>query len=152
MTTPTILSYGTAPNQVIHADNGIEYAYRELGTSTVPLVLLQHFRGNLENWDPPLIDALASHRRVITFDNVGVAATSGTTPDTIEQMARDAISFITALDLTRVHLLGFSIGSFVAQEIALIRPDVVGSIVLASSAPRGAAGMHGWAPDVINAV
>jgi pimeloyl-ACP methyl ester carboxylesterase len=152
MTTTTRLSYSTAPNQVIHADNGIAYAYREIGTGTVPLVLLQHFRGNLENWDPPLVDALASQRRVIAFDNVGVGATTGTTPDTIEQMARDAIAFIAALDVPRVDILGFSIGSFVAQEIALVRPDVVRRIVLASSAPRGGTGMHGWAAEVINAV
>jgi pimeloyl-ACP methyl ester carboxylesterase len=152
MTTTTGLSYGTAPNQVIRAHNDIDYAYREIGTGTVPLVLLQHFRGNLENWDPQLVDALAAQRRVVAFDNVGVGATTGTTPDTIEQMARDAIAFIAALDVPRVDILGFSIGSFVAQEIALIRPDVVGRLVLASSAPRGGAGMHGWAPKVINAV
>jgi pimeloyl-ACP methyl ester carboxylesterase len=152
MTTTTGLSYGTAPNRVIHADNGIDYAYREIGTGTVPLVLLQHFRGNLENWDPPLVDTLASQRRVVAFDNAGVGATTGTTPNTIEQMARDAIAFIAALDTPLVDILGFSIGSFVAQEIALIRPDVVRRLVLASSAPRGGAGMHGWAPGVINAV
>jgi pimeloyl-ACP methyl ester carboxylesterase len=152
MTTTTEVSYSTAPNQVIHADNGIAYAYREIGSGTVPLVLLQHFRGNLENWDPPLVDALAAERRVIAFDNAGVGATTGTTPDTIEQMARDAIAFIAALDVPRVDILGFSIGSFVAQEIALIRPDVVGRIVLASAAPRGATGMHGWASEVIGAV
>jgi pimeloyl-ACP methyl ester carboxylesterase len=152
MTTTTELSYSTAPNQVIHAENGIAFAYREIGTGSVPLVLLQHFRGNLDNWDPRLVDALASLRRVIAFDNVGVGATTGTTPDRIEQMARDAISFIAAFDVPRVDILGFSIGSFVAQEIALIRPDVVHRIVLASSAPRGAAGMHGWAPEVISAV
>ena len=152
MTTTTGLSYGTAPNQVVHADNGIDYAYREIGTGTVPLVLLQHFRGNLENWDPQLVDALASQRRVIAFDNVGVGATTGATPNTIEQMARDASAFIAALDAPRVDILGFSIGSFVAQEIALIRPDAVRRLVLASSAPRGGAGMHGWAAKVINAV
>jgi pimeloyl-ACP methyl ester carboxylesterase len=152
MTTTTAVSYSTAPNQVIHADNGIAYAYRESGTGTVPLVLLQHFRGNLENWDPDLVDALASQRRVVAFDNVGVGATTGTTPNTIEQMARDAIAFIAALDVPRVDILGFSIGSFVAQEIALIRPDVVRRIVLASAAPRGGTGMHGWAAEVINAV
>src|ERR1700739_2297144 len=152
MTTTTVLSYGTAPNQVIHADNGVDYAYREIGAGTVPLVLLQHFRGNLENWDPSLVDALAAHRRVAAFDNVGVGATSGTTPDTIKQMARDAIAFITALDAPFVDILGFSIGSFVAQEIALIRPDVVRRLVLASSATRCGAGMHGWAPEVIDAV
>lgn len=143
MTITTEFSYGTARNQVIHADNGIDYAYREIGSSTVPLVLLQHFRGNLENWDHRLVDALAAHRRVIAFDNVGVGATPGTTPNTIEQMARDAIAFITALDTARVDILGYSIGSFIAQEIALIRPDLVRRLVLASSAPRGGAGMHG---------
>ena len=152
MTTTTVLGYGTAPNQVIHAGNGIEYAYREIGTGTVPLVLLQHFRGNLENWDPQLVDALAAQRRVVAFDNAGVGASTGTTPNTIDQMARDAIAFITALDAPFVDILGFSIGSFVAQEIALIRPDVVRRLVLASSAPRGGAGIHGWAPEVINAV
>src|ERR1700756_4789692 len=152
MTTTTVLSYGTAPNQVIHADNGIDYAYREIGTGTVPLVLLQHFRGNLENWDAQLVDALASQRRVVAFDNAGVGATTGTTPNTIEQMARDAIAFIAASDAPHVDILGFSIGSFVAQEIALIRPDLVRRLVLASAAPRGGAGMHGWAPEVINGV
>ena len=152
MTSTTALDYATAPNQVIRADDGIDYAYREIGSGTVPLVLLQHFRGNLENWDPALVDALAEQRRVVAFDNVGVGATTGTTPNTIEQMARDAITFIAALNVAQADILGFSIGSFVAQEIALIRPDVVRRIVLASSAPRGAAGMHGWAREVINAV
>jgi len=152
MTTTTGLSYATAPNRVIHAGNGINYAYRELGTGTSLLVLLQHFRGNLENWDPPLVDALARERRVVAFDNVGIGATTGTTPNTMEQMAHDALFFIDALEVPQVDILGFSIGSFVAQEIALIRPDVVRRVVLASSAPRGGAGMHGWAPEVINAV
>ena len=152
MAATTVLSYGTAPIKVIHADIGIDYAYREIGSGAVPLVLLQHFRGNLENWDPPLVDALASQRRVVAFDNVGVGGTTGTTPSTIEQMARDALAFIAGLDVGCVDILGFSIGSFVAQEIALIRPDLVRRIVLASSAPQGGAGMHGWAPEVINAV
>jgi pimeloyl-ACP methyl ester carboxylesterase len=141
-----------ASTRRVAADNAIEYAYRDTGDSAVPLVLLQHFRGNLDNWDPALIDALAAERRVITFDNVGVAATTGRTPSTVEAMAHDAIAFIEALDLDRIDLLGFSIGSFVAQEIALIRPDLLRRVVLASAAPRGAAGMHGWAPEVIGAV
>ncbi len=144
--------YQTAPNRVVSAPNGIDYAYRQVGDGTPALVLLQHFRGNLDNWDPALVDALARDRRVVTFDNAGVGASTGTTPSTIAQMARDAIAFLEALELGAVDLLGFSIGSFVAQEIALIRPAVVRRLVLASSAPRGAAGMHGWAPEVIGAV
>ncbi|WP_428340608.1 alpha/beta fold hydrolase [Mycobacterium sp.] len=152
MTTTTELTYASAPNKVSRAANGIDYAYREVGNGAVPLVLLQHFRGNLENWDPALVDLLAGQRRVVAFDNVGVGATTGVTADTIEQMARDALAFISTLEVPQVDILGFSIGSFVAQEIALIRPAVVRRLVLASSAPRGAAGMHGWAPEVIDAV
>ncbi|MGZ4198310.1 MAG: alpha/beta fold hydrolase [Solirubrobacteraceae bacterium] len=151
-TSSSTAEYLTAPNSVVSAENGIDYAYRQVGEGTPALVLLQHFRGNLDNWDPALVDALARDRRVVTFDNAGVGGSTGTTPSTIGQMARDAIAFLDALELGPVDLLGFSIGSFVAQEIALIRPAVVRRVVLASSAPRGAAGMHGWAPDVIAAV
>src|SRR3984893_11859790 len=152
MTTAQKQTYADAPTKVAAAAGGFEYAYRDVGSGTVPLVLLQHFRGNLDNWDPALIDALASHRRVIAFDNVGVGATNGTTPNTVEQMAADAILFLEAMEFDRGDILGFSIGSFVAQEIALTRPSLVGNLILASSAPKGAAGMHGWAPDVIAAV
>jgi pimeloyl-ACP methyl ester carboxylesterase len=138
---------------VLSASNGVDYAYRVTGASdATPLVALQHFRGNLDNWDPALIDALAWGRRVITFDNRGVAASSGTTPSTIARMALDAIDFVHGLGVEEVDLLGFSIGSFLAQEIALVRPGIVRKVVLASSAPQGASGMHGWAADVIAAV
>jgi pimeloyl-ACP methyl ester carboxylesterase len=152
VTTETSLRYTETSTERVEAVNGIEYAYRDVGDSAVPLVLLQHFRGNLDNWDPALIDALAGERRVITFDNAGVGATTGTTPSTVEAMASDAIAFIESMNLEHIDLLGFSIGSFVAQEIALIRPDLLRGVVLASAAPQGAAGMHGWAPEVIGAV
>jgi pimeloyl-ACP methyl ester carboxylesterase len=152
----TLTRYADASTQqVVTADGATEYAYRELGElgeGDTPLVLLQHFRGNLDNWDPALVEALAADRRVVAFDNVGVGATTGTTPNTVEAIAHGAIAFLEAMDFRRVDLLGFSLGSFVAQEIALVRPDLLGRIVLASSAPQGAAGMHGWAPEVISAV
>src|SRR5690349_15901638 len=147
-------SYAELPNRLVSGANGVDYAYRDTGPDAggVPLVLLQHFRGNLDSWDPALIDALAASRRVVTFDNTGVGGSTGITPDTIEQMARDAIAFAAGLDLGQADLLGFSIGSFVAQQIALVRPALVRRLILASSAPQGAAGMHGWAPEVIGAV
>ena len=129
-------TYSELPNKLISAPTGIAYAYRDCGEGAVPLVLLQHFRGNLDNWDPALIDALASNRRVITFDNAGVGGSTGTTPDTVEHMARDTIEFATALELGQVDVLGFSIGSFVAQQIALTRPALVRRLILASSAHR----------------
>jgi pimeloyl-ACP methyl ester carboxylesterase len=145
-------TYSELPNKLVRAANGIDYAYREAGQGTVPLVLLQHFRGNLDSWDPALIDALAATRRVVTFDNTGVGGSTGTTPDTIGRMARDAIAFLDAMGFGQANLLGFSIGSFVAQEVAMIRPGLPARLILASSAPQGAAGMHGWAADVIGAV
>jgi pimeloyl-ACP methyl ester carboxylesterase len=147
--------YSSLPNRLVRAANGVDYAYRDTGSGAsgdLPLVLLMHFRGNLDNWDPALIDALASNRRVITFDNTGVGGSTGTTPNTVEQMAADAIAFITAMDLGQVDILGFSIGSFVAQQIALTRPAIVRKVVLASSAPQGGADMHGWAAEVMEAV
>ena len=144
--------YTTAPNKRIEAATGTTFAYRETGSGEVPLVLFQHFRGNLDNWDPVLVDALAERRRVIAFDNTGVGGSSGETPHTIAAMAADAITFVEALELDRIDLLGFSIGSFVSQGVTLARPDLVRRLVLASSAPQGAAGMHGWAPDVIEKV
>jgi pimeloyl-ACP methyl ester carboxylesterase len=151
VTTETSVRYTDSSTERVTAGN-VEYAYREVGDTALPLVLLQHFRGNLDNWDPALIDALAAERRVVTFDNVGVAATTGRTPNTIEAMAHGAIAFLEAMAFQQVDLLGFSIGSFIAQEIALIRPDLLRRVVLASAAPQGAAGMHGWAPEVIGAV
>ena len=137
--TMQVAPYVDAETHVLSAVNGVDYAYRTTGASdATPLVTLQHFRGNLDNWDPALIDALARGPRVITFDNRGVAASSGTTPSTIAEMALDAIDFIEALDVGEVDLLGFSIGSFVAQEIALVRPSTVRKAVLAG--PFGDAG------------
>jgi pimeloyl-ACP methyl ester carboxylesterase len=152
---PTTSPYSGLPNKLVRAANGVDYAYRDTGPQAsggVPLVLFQHFRGNLDSWDPALIDALATDRRVITFDNAGVGGSTGTTPDSVEQMARDAIAFIAAMELGQVDLLGFSIGSFIAQQVALTRPAIVRRLVLASAAPQGAAGMHGWAPEVIGAI
>ena len=121
--------YSGLPSKLVSAANGVDYAYRDTGDGEVPLVLLNHFRGNLDNWDPALIDALASARRVITFDNAGVGGSTGATPNTVEQMAHDAIAFITAMGFGQVDVLGFSIGSFVAQEIAMIRPAIVPMIL-----------------------
>ena len=74
---PNTTATPSASTRRVTAENAIDYAYRDLGGGDVPVVLLQHFRGNLDNWDPALIDALAADRRVITFDNAGVGSTTG---------------------------------------------------------------------------
>lgn len=128
---------------------GIEFAYRRFGNpAELPLVMLQHFRGNLDNWDRALTDALAAEREVILVDYAGVGSSTGEPSHTIASTARQMIAFADALGLVEIDLLGFSIGGFVAQQIALVRPTLVRRLVLAATGPKGAPGMHGWRDDI----
>ena len=141
----------TAPNERVEAADGITYAYRRFGNAergAPPALFLTHFRGNLDNWDPALVDAIARRREVILFDNVGVGGSSGTTPRTFTAMAHDALAFVDALGLETLDLFGYSIGGYVAQEIALIRPRLVRRLVLAGTAPEGGEQLHGWPPEI----
>ena len=118
--------------------NGIKFSYRQIGKSTgTPLILLQHFTGNMDAWDPAVINALAKTRPVITFNNKGVGATNGVVADNIADMANDAFAFITALGHTNVDLLGFSMGGFVAQELAAKHPELVNKVILAGTTHQG---------------
>jgi pimeloyl-ACP methyl ester carboxylesterase len=145
--TPTE-THQTAETRFIDA-GGVRFAYRRLGApGATPLVMLQHFRGNLDNWDPALTDGLAAEREVILVDYPGTGSSSGEFGPTIADTARRIIAFLTALDFSEVDLLGFSIGGFVAQEITLIRPALVRRLVLAATGPKGGARMHGWREDI----
>ncbi|MFJ5223101.1 alpha/beta fold hydrolase [Streptomyces sp. NPDC088400] len=135
----------TAPNLFIDGENGIRYAYRRFGAprpSTVPLILLQHFRGKLDNWDPAFVGPIAEEREVILLDNEGVGGSSGTAPSTVAEMATGALAFIDALRLNTYDLLGFSLGGFAAQEIALTRPHQVRRMILTGSDSEGGRGFH----------
>src|SRR5436190_16385047 len=145
------VTHQTAPTQLAAAA-GIEFAYRRFGhPAELPLVMLQHFRGNLDNWDPALANALAAEREIILVDYAGAGASTGEPSHTIAETARQMIAFVDALGLDRIDLLGFSIGGFVAQEIALVRPTLVRRLVLAATGPKGAPEMHGWREDIANA-
>jgi pimeloyl-ACP methyl ester carboxylesterase len=118
--------------------SGIRFAYRQLGPPTgTPLVLLQHFSGNIDAWDPAVVNALAVDRPVIAFDNAGVGRSTGQTPDNIAAMARDAVTFINLLGLSEVDLLGFSLGGCVAQQIAAEHGPLVRKLILVGTAPKG---------------
>jgi pimeloyl-ACP methyl ester carboxylesterase len=139
----------TAENLFVDGANGVRYAYRRFGAdSGVPPVFLQHFRGDLDNWDPAVVDAIAAEREVILLDNRGVGLSSGTVPGTIAEMARDVIAFTDALGLERIDLLGYSLGGFVAQDVVLIRPALVRRLVLTGTGPKGGPDMHGWRRDI----
>jgi pimeloyl-ACP methyl ester carboxylesterase len=127
----------TAPTRYVEG-HGIRFAYRRLGPSTgTPLILLQHFSGNIDAWDPAVVNALAADRPVIAFDNVGVGLSTGQTPDNVATMARDAVDFINVLGLSEVDLLGFSLGGCVAQHIAAERGRLVRKLILVGTAPKG---------------
>jgi pimeloyl-ACP methyl ester carboxylesterase len=129
-----------APTEFIEAA-GIRFAYRWLGprrgTRMPPLLLLQHFTGTMDSWDPAVVNPLAQDRPVIVFDNAGVGKSSGTTPDSVARMSADAGLFIDALGLEEVDLLGYSLGGFVAQTLAAERPGLVRKLVLVATAPQG---------------
>lgn len=112
----------TAPTQFIKANNET-YAYRRFGGGPgLPLLLLQHFTGTLDNWDPAVTDALAAGREVILFESAGIGRSTGEVPRTIAGMASHALAFLDGLDLKTCDVLGFSLGGMVAQQIALDRP------------------------------
>jgi pimeloyl-ACP methyl ester carboxylesterase len=120
------------------AGNGVRYAYRRFGdVEGIPLLLLSHFRANLDMWDPLLISEIAKQRPVIAVDNTGIGLSGGTTPDTVDAMARDIAWFLAAIGLAEVDVLGFSIGGYVAQALARLRPASVRRMILAGTAPRG---------------
>ena len=135
-------SWKTVPTQSITA-GGVDFKYRELGKQNggTPVVFLTHLAAVLDNWDPRIIDGIAAKHHVITFDNRGIGASSGSPSNSIEQMADDAITFIKAMGLQQVDLLGFSLGGMVAQEIVLKEPQLVRKMVLAGTGPAGGEGI-----------
>src|SRR5205807_6279036 len=147
----------TVPDGQLTAENlsvevgDVSFVYRRFGneeTAVPPLVMLQHFRGNLDSWDPALVDRLAQDREVILVNNRGVGGSTGVVPEHVTAMARDALAFIDALGLERIDLLGFSLGGYVAQELMLLRPRLVRRLVLAGTAPQGGPDLHRWSEDV----
>jgi pimeloyl-ACP methyl ester carboxylesterase len=141
-------THNTAPTQFAQA-NGIRFAYRRFGNpGRVPIVLVQHFMGNLDNHDSAITDVLAEGREVILFDNAGVGQSTGQAPDSIEGMARDAGAFIDAIGLREIDVFGHSMGGEVTQQLVLNRPELIRRVALVGTGPRGGEGMSSRAPEV----
>ncbi len=144
MTEPT---HQTAPTRFVDAA-GVRFAYRRFGRpGGVPLVLNMHFTGTMDHWDPLVTDGLAANREVILFDNAGVSSSSGKVPGSAEEMAANAAFFIEALGLSKVDVLGFSLGGMVSQALALLKPDLVRRLVLVGTGPRSGEGMATLTPQ-----
>ena len=126
----------TAVTQYITV-NGDELAYRTLGPSIgIPLVMLIHFRGNMDWWDPRLINRLATRRRVLLLDNSGVGHSTGPVGVTYSSWAATVISLLAALAIPEVDLFGFSMGGYAAQMVALNAPKgLIHKLILAGTGP-----------------
>lgn len=134
-------SFTQARNGLVKAD-GITFAYRELGPrGGVPLVLLNHWGAVLDNFDPRIVDGLARKHHIIAIDYRGIGLSGGVAPVTVGEMARDTIALIRALGCDQVDLLGFSLGGFVAQDVALKVPSLVRKLILTGTGPAGGQGI-----------
>ncbi|WP_294122529.1 alpha/beta hydrolase [Sphingomonas sp.] len=135
------IGWQNAPTKTVDVD-GTKFAYRELGPeSGVPVIFLNHLAAELDRWDPRVVDGIAAKRHVIVFDNRGIGDSGGTTLNSVGAMARDAVGFIRALGFDQVDLLGFSLGGFISQVIALEEPQLVRRIILAGTGPAGGVGI-----------
>src|SRR4051794_20975029 len=144
----TAIIHQTAPTKFVETD-GVTYAYRRFGRPTaVPLVLLQHFRGSLDNWDPAFADGLAAEREIVLVDAPGVGSSTGAPKHTVAETARSILAFLDALGLREIDLLGFSLGGFVAQDLALLRPWAIRRLALGGGGRGGPRGMHGGREDI----
>ncbi len=131
----------TVPTRYVETER-IRFAYRRWGNAGgIPLVFLNYFSENLDDWDPQVTDGLAADYDVVLFDNAGVANSGGETPATVAEMSRDALTFCDALGLKRINVVGFSLGGMIAQQFAIDHPDRLGRIILLGTGPRGGEGM-----------
>jgi pimeloyl-ACP methyl ester carboxylesterase len=129
---------GNASTQFLEVKGGARYAYRRFGSGPgLPLLLLQHFTGTLDNWDPALTDVLAEGRELILYDNAGVGRSLGAVPTTVADMAQHAAAFLDGLGVGTCDVLGFSLGGMVAQQMVRDRPTVFRRLILVGTAPRG---------------
>jgi pimeloyl-ACP methyl ester carboxylesterase len=136
-----ITSYTHAPARTL-TTGGVTYAYRELGPKGgIPVIFFVHLAATLDNWDPRIIDPIAQQHHVIAFDNRGVGASTGTVPDTVESMADDAYSFITALGFDTIDIFSFSLGGMIAQALVIKHPDLVRKLILTGTGPAGGQGI-----------
>ena len=143
-----IVGHNAAVTRFVDGD-GLRYAYRMLGPAGgVPLVLCHRFRGTMDDWDPAVVDGLATRRRVVLFDSAGVGLSTGETPDSVKGMADRAAEFIRLIGFTSVDLLGFSLGGYVGQIVTLDHPGLVRRLVLAGTGPGGGEGIVPARPEI----
>ena len=131
----------TAPTEFVQAGD-VRVAYRRFGRrGALPLLLLNYFAANIDDWDPKITNGLAAQRDVIIFDYAGIGRSTGATPSTVAAMTKDFVGFCRALDLSSFDIFGFSLGGMIAQQLAFEYPNMPRRIMLLGTGPRGGEGM-----------
>jgi pimeloyl-ACP methyl ester carboxylesterase len=134
-------THETAPTQFAEV-GGIRFAYRRFGRRDgTPLLLLGYFTANLDRWDPKVTNGFAAEHDVILVDYPGIGGSCGETPSTVAALTKACVEFCGALGLTRLDVLGFSLGGMIAQQLATDHPEMARRIILTGTGPRGGEGM-----------
>jgi pimeloyl-ACP methyl ester carboxylesterase len=134
-------THETAPTQRVQAGN-VLFAYRRFGPQGgIPLLLLNYFAANLDNWDPTITNGFAAERDVIIVDYPGMGSSSGEMPSTVAALTKACVEFCRAIDLAKFDVVGFSLGGMIAQQLAFEYPDMIRRVILLGTGPRGGEGM-----------
>jgi pimeloyl-ACP methyl ester carboxylesterase len=134
-------THETARTQFVQV-GGVRFAYRRFGRpGGLPLLLVNYLAANMDDWDPKLTNGFAAEREVILFDNAGVAGSTGEVPSTVTAMTRSCVDFCRGVGLTKLDVLGFSLGGMIAQQLAFEYPEMVRRMILVGTGPRGGEGM-----------
>jgi pimeloyl-ACP methyl ester carboxylesterase len=134
-------THETARTQFVQVGD-VRFAYRRFGRpGGLPLLFLNYWAANMEDWDPKVTNGFAAERDVILVDNAGVGGSTGETPSTVAAMTKDCVEFCRALDLRNIDVVGFSLGGMIAQQLAFESPDMVRRMILMGTGPRGGEGM-----------
>jgi pimeloyl-ACP methyl ester carboxylesterase len=134
-------THETARTQFVQVGD-VRFAYRRFGRrGGLPLLFLNYFAANMDDWDPKVTNGFAAVREVILFDNAGVGSSTGKTPSTVAAMTKDCVDFCRALDFKSFDIVGFSLGGMIAQQLAFEYPDMIRRMILLGTGPRGGEGM-----------
>ena len=136
ITNVDLLNIQEIPVKKVHVGD-IDIAYKVFGKGD-PILLISPAQGDMNLWDPSLLNVLSSNHTVIVFDNRGVGnTTTGNEPFSIQQFAIDTAGLLDALKIQKADVLGYSLGSLVSQQLAVTHPEKVNRLILLASSCGG---------------
>src|SRR6476620_9891149 len=131
-TTTGVANIQDIPLKKVHVGD-IDIAYKMFGKGD-PIILHNGANDGMGAWDPSFLKGISSNHTVIVFDQRGIGnTTAGSKPYSMQLLANDTAGLLDALKIQKVNVLGYSLGSFIAQQFAIMYPDKISSIILVDS-------------------